>query len=189
MKEKISTLMDGELHDESAANVIAELRRSGQLQDEWETYHLIGDILRSPATVSLDITQRIARELEKEPVILAPRSRSGRQETEKKSGMPSVFSVAASITAISAVAWVSLQTPEQTNPGSLHMAVADMPAIEEPIMKASYSPAAPAVAMVEDDGQMDDYLLAHEGFSHQMVAQGVSHYTHKVAAVQENPDR
>ena len=103
--------------------------------------------------------------------------------------MPSVFAVAASITAITAVAWVSLQTTEQTTFGNHPIAVADRPAIEEPIMKVSYSPAAPAVAMVEDDGQMDDYLLAHEGFSHQMVAQGVSHYTHKVAAVQENPDR
>ena len=79
MKEKISTLMDGELHGESAVNVIAEIRRSRQFQDEWETYHLIGDVLRNSATVSLDMTQRVARELEKEPVILAPRSWPGKQ--------------------------------------------------------------------------------------------------------------
>lgn len=189
MKEKMSALMDGELNDEIPANIIAQIRHSGHLQGEWETYHLIGDILRHPATTPLDISGRVARALEKEPAILAPRSRSDKQEAGKRSGMSPVFAVAASITAVATVAWVSLQTTEQAATGNRHMAVVERPMMEEAITKVSFSQTTPAVAVTEDDGQIDDYLLAHEEFSHQMVAQGVSHYTRKVAAVQENPDR
>lgn len=186
MKEKISALMDGELNDEVPANVIAQIRHSRHLQGEWETYHLIGDILRYPETAPLDITGRVARALEQEPAILAPK-RPDRQEPGKKASMPSVFAIAASITAVAAVAWVSLQTTEQAVTGNRHMAVADRPMLEEAITKVSFSPATPAAA--EEDDQINDYLLAHEEFSHQMVAQGVSHYIHTIAAVQEHPDR
>ena len=46
MKDRISALMDGELDEREAGEVIATLVQDEQARDVWRTYHLIGDALR-----------------------------------------------------------------------------------------------------------------------------------------------
>jgi sigma-E factor negative regulatory protein RseA len=46
MKDRISALMDGELDDRSAGELIGELRRESEGAEAWRTYHLIGDAMR-----------------------------------------------------------------------------------------------------------------------------------------------
>ena|SRR5881394_3111510 len=46
MKERISTLMDGELDEREAAGAIDALASDAQARDAWRAYHLIGDALR-----------------------------------------------------------------------------------------------------------------------------------------------
>lgn len=46
MKDRISELMDGELAEREAAEVINALGNDAQARDTWRTYHLIGDALR-----------------------------------------------------------------------------------------------------------------------------------------------
>jgi len=46
MKDRISALMDGELDEREAAEVIAALCSDAQARDAWRSYHLISDALR-----------------------------------------------------------------------------------------------------------------------------------------------
>jgi sigma-E factor negative regulatory protein RseA len=49
MQENLSALVDGELDDVETAKLLAALKQSEALQQEWHTYHLIGDVLRGEA--------------------------------------------------------------------------------------------------------------------------------------------
>lgn len=73
-KERISALMDNQLHSEQALKALSE---DPSASATWERYHLIGDALRDelPEQLDLDLSQRIANALEQEPVVLAPKSR------------------------------------------------------------------------------------------------------------------
>jgi sigma-E factor negative regulatory protein RseA len=52
MKDRISTLMDGELDEREAAEVISSVANDAQARDTWRTYHLIGDALRENGSVA-----------------------------------------------------------------------------------------------------------------------------------------
>ncbi len=64
--------MDGELTNQDARKIIETLKKEDDLQNDWETYHLIGDILRQPETLPANITQRVKQKLESEPILLKP---------------------------------------------------------------------------------------------------------------------
>nr|MBF0682909.1 sigma-E factor negative regulatory protein [Pseudomonas sp.] len=68
----LSAFMDGE------ADMPAFLTRSADARRDWDTYHLIGDVLRSEALarpVSARFSQQLRQALEAEPPIVAPRRR------------------------------------------------------------------------------------------------------------------
>lgn len=69
--EKLSALMDGESFDNELLN---ELSRDDKLQQSWQRYHLIRDTLRGDigATLHLDIADRVAQAIAREPVRLLP---------------------------------------------------------------------------------------------------------------------
>lgn len=72
-RDVLSAFMDGE------ADMPAFLTRSADARRDWDTYHLIGDVLRSEALarpVSARFSQQLRQTLEAEPPILAPRRRS-----------------------------------------------------------------------------------------------------------------
>ena len=46
MENKVSELMDGELDRQSVSNILGAIKKNQELQEKWETYHLIGDVLR-----------------------------------------------------------------------------------------------------------------------------------------------
>lgn len=72
-RDVLSAFMDGE------ADMPAFLTRSADARRDWDTYHLIGDVLRSEALarpVSARFSQKLSQALESEPPILAPRRRS-----------------------------------------------------------------------------------------------------------------
>lgn len=69
-KETISALMDGEALDSA---VLHHLERDDSLQQTWESYHLIRDVLRGDAgsTLHFDITSRVMAAIAAEPARLA----------------------------------------------------------------------------------------------------------------------
>ena len=52
MKDRISALMDGELDEREAAEIISSMANDAQARAAWGTYHLIGDALRKSASVA-----------------------------------------------------------------------------------------------------------------------------------------
>ncbi|MCB1986092.1 MAG: sigma-E factor negative regulatory protein [Burkholderiales bacterium] len=104
MKNKISELMDGELANQDAKKIIETLKKEDNLQHDWNTYHLIGDILRKQTSVSTDITQRVRYQLKSEPIIFKPnKSAFGNSKIKVFS-----FATAASIVAM-VTAWFMMQ--------------------------------------------------------------------------------
>ncbi|MFC0225010.1 anti-sigma-E factor RseA [Serratia aquatilis] len=70
-KEKLSALMDGEMLDNE---LLSSLSKDKALQASWQSYHLIRDTLRGDIgqVMHLDIADRVAAALEKEPARLVP---------------------------------------------------------------------------------------------------------------------
>ena len=60
MKDRLSALMDGELDDKSAAEVIEALGRDHEAVRTWRTYQLISDALRESRLLSADFTARFS---------------------------------------------------------------------------------------------------------------------------------
>ncbi|WP_122055428.1 sigma-E factor negative regulatory protein [Vibrio sp. Evd11] len=65
-KEKLSTLMDGEMIDKA---LIAELESDQESMDTWQNYHLIGDVMRgdAPESQGWNIANSVGAALESEP--------------------------------------------------------------------------------------------------------------------------
>lgn len=104
MKEQLSALMDGELDGEEARIVFGKLKQGESLRDDWQIYHLIGDSLRDTPASSADFSARFAERLAAEPTVLAP------QRGHAPLSRPRIaLAAAASLAAVSLVAWTALQ--------------------------------------------------------------------------------
>lgn len=76
-KQQISALADSELPDHEVEAAMAALRAPGSRAD-WDTYHQIGDMLRSETMatpLSAGFSDRFAARLAAEPTLLAPKPR------------------------------------------------------------------------------------------------------------------
>src|SRR5947209_1058656 len=107
MKDRISELMDGELEDGAAAQLIATLGTDREARDAWGRYHLIGDAMRDTRILSKGFTARLSEKLQHEPAVLAPRVRN--QERRFFAPVP----LAASFAAVALVGWVTF-APQQS---------------------------------------------------------------------------
>ena len=159
MNERISALMDGELDDTEMIRDLGRLRANPDLRRSWDTYHLIGDILRDHGTPGL--AARVSRRLAAEPVVLAPvRHAAARRAVQIG------LSVAAGAAGITLVAWMALPAllPEQ----------------QEAAVVPAVAPAAVAVAPPAAVG-VENYLLAHQSFSPAGAMQGMAPYVRTVS--------
>ncbi len=135
MKERISSLMDGEFEPETAEPLFKALAADAGLRKTWDVYHLIGDSLRGNPEFSADFEARLRACLEAEPTVLAPR-RAHRPRPSL------VWSAVASVAAVVFVGWVAMQQLQSPRP--------DMPGVAE----NSVSPES-----------VNSYLLAHHELS------------------------
>ena len=168
--EQISALMDGELDGREAEREVARLKAEAALRERWDEFHLIGDALRGEPLLSAGFNEALSKKLAAEPTVLAPRrvNRPARMITY-------AMSAAASVSAAALVAWVALAP---TAPVADQFAKAGAPRVEE-----ASSGAAVQLANVPSDGRMNEYLLAHEGFSPSTALQGVAPYIRTVSAI------
>lgn len=74
-REQVSALMDGDLQDAELAQVVGQIRADDDLGGAWQTYHLIGDVLRSgaraPCAESNGFVARLQQRLAAEAPVLA----------------------------------------------------------------------------------------------------------------------
>ena len=175
--EKISQLMDGELDARSARRELDRLKQGGELRENWESFHLIGDALRGEPMLSQEFGARLLERLAVEPTVLAPRRSVVRRVTTY------ALSAAASLSAVALVGWVAISTQTVTLPAG-EMASASVAARVEPPPAPK-----PQLASVPYDGTHNEYLMAHTGFSPSTAIQGVVPYIRSVAASQPAESR
>jgi sigma-E factor negative regulatory protein RseA len=164
MNDRISALMDGELDEKSAAQLIEALTRDADAVRTWRSYHLIGDALRGGLPLSEGFTERLAQRLATEPTVLAPR--------RIRSESPRLFTVSAAAASLAAVAFVGwMAFAPQTLVAPAPVAQVQTPAEAKPVL-------------VPLPNAANDYLLAHQGFSPRVSLQGMAPY---VLTVAEHP--
>jgi len=159
MKDGISAFMDGELDDRAAGEVIDALGRDARARDAWRTYHLIGDALRDSPLLSAGFAARVARALDAEPTLLAPRRLQPQPRTW--------YALAASVAGFALVGWLAFapqQAPQR----------APVAAVAQP-----QPPAAPRIVPLPSG--TNDYLLAHQAFSPKIFLQGMAPYVRTVS--------
>ena len=164
MKEKLSALMDGELDDKSAAEVIQAFGTDHEAVRTWRTYQVISDAMRESRLLSADFAARLSTRLAAERTVLAPRA------LQAESRKWFALSAAASVAAVALVGWLALAPQPPTTP------VAQV----QPESKPNIVPM-PSTA--------NDYLLAHQGFSPRIYLQGMAPYARTVAEQAVEPRR
>lgn len=167
--ERISELMDGELEAREAQRQLARIKQDQELAHCWNTFHLIGDALRGERPLSREISSRVATQLANEPTVLAPRS-----FTPKRAATYAV-SVAASLSAIALVVWIAFNNP--LAPTEIAKAPPALP------------PAPVELVNLPSEGQMNEYLMAHQEFSPSTEIQGLAPYIRSVSGTQEAKGR
>ncbi|NOT14085.1 MAG: sigma-E factor negative regulatory protein [Methylotenera sp.] len=159
MTEQISALIDGALDSEELVQVLQTMYSNKQATEAWHYYHLIGDAMRDTGTLSAGFKQDLMQQLELEPTVLAPNAVQSKVEKSDhgKTAIPMPWSIAASVAAITVVAWMALQVQTQplenvapiakvTNPNTNMVALANT--------KPAKAPEIPA-----------EYLVAHQAFA------------------------
>ena len=162
MKEKLSAMMDGELADELQTH-LGRLRADPDLRATWDIYHLIGDSLRGH--ISPAIAPRVISRLRDEPTVLAPQPARHTVTRIRRYGMYA----AASLAAVAIVAWTAFPGwhSEPQLAGSSLATTGEVP-VES--LAASLPP-----------DEVENYLLAHQPYSHVSAMQGVAPYVRSVA--------
>lgn len=166
----LSALMDG---DQSAAEQACRAwRGDASARDDWHTYHLIGDLLRSdehrcePAHDAIFVA-RLRERLAAEPTVLAPRPTAGLafQRARRLRTWMAPAAVAAGFVAVAgALVITRVAAPEGAAadrlagavvvPGAALVQASTMPG-------AGSAPALPEGAAVIRSSELDRYLAAH----------------------------
>lgn len=187
MKSKVSALMDGELDQQEVSNIIEAIKKDSDLQDEWKTYHLIGDTLRQSSRLSMNISSSVNQKLKAEPTVLSPKIPSTSAPKNQKFKV-FAFSMTASVIAMVS-GWVIMhdlykpkqiimaEQPKQDN----NMDMAGVPImVSTPPLMHNYSH--PPV-------EINDYLFVHREFSPGGTMRGQITNLHSVTEYQERYGR
>jgi sigma-E factor negative regulatory protein RseA len=158
MKQSISALMDGELFEDEAENLLGEIKDDATVRKNWAVYHLIGDALRQPDHIHCDLSAKVRERLRAEPVVLVSRGRVVKHKIRTWA-----ISAAATLAAVSAVAWMSLQISPEGAP-----------------KMAMQQNAARSVNM-QTRSSSNDYLIAHQEFSPSVEMDGSASYIRTVS--------
>ncbi|HYR05760.1 MAG TPA: sigma-E factor negative regulatory protein [Gallionella sp.] len=160
MKQDISALMDGELFEDEAEDLLDRVKWNPDAHKDWAVYHLIGDVLRQPEHIHCDLSAKVYERMQDEPTVLVPRSRAVKQKLRAVA-----LSAVASLVAVGVVAWMSLQISPEAAPQM---------AMQQPALR-------PASAQIQL--KSNDYLMAHQEFSPSIDMSGGAPYIRTVAYI------
>jgi sigma-E factor negative regulatory protein RseA len=167
---KVSEWMDGELDGSATRQQVERLKQDTELRNGWNTFHLIGDVMRGEPALSPGFEHRLATRLAGEPTVLAPRPPAIRRYAAY------ALSAAASLSAVALVGWLAFVN----NPLAPPTQIAQPQIAPVPDSTA----AEPQLASVPNDGTMNEYLMAHQEFSPSTEIQGLAPYIRSVSGVQ-----
>ncbi|HYL17510.1 MAG TPA: sigma-E factor negative regulatory protein [Burkholderiales bacterium] len=167
--EKISQLMDGELEGRECDLQLKRLKEDAALAQSWAAYHLIRDVLRDEACMNMDLARRVHERLEKEPTVIAPHTRLVARVVRY------TLPMAATVAGVAVVGWLALSFRPQIESVGFMTAQAPQAAIQAPPPKPVER------TVLSANGQMNDYLLAHQEFSPSSDLQGLAPYIRTVS--------
>lgn len=150
-RSAVSALIDGELDDTAARNLLRGLTRDDAQRARFGEYALIGDVLRGHGHDSPDLTSRVMAALEHEPTVLAPLP-------APPSRRPALWLAAATVAAITWGLWSV--GPKETL---------------APPIAASSPGMMPATAAMP--GNVMPYLAAHQDFAQAVVSPSEMRFT------------
>ncbi|CAN7429231.1 sigma-E factor negative regulatory protein [Pseudorhodoferax sp. LjRoot39] len=182
LHERLSALADGELDGDEAAQLMAvpQAGRDG-LHATWQTYHLIGDVLRggeqTAVHASSDFLSRLQTRLAQEPPLMPARPVTmpvaepvavvvhGREPANDASFRWKMVAGCASFVAVAALAWTVVGGAGSAVPQP------QMAAVEAPVVEAKVAPqvvehevrlpSGEAQVMLRD-ARLDELLAAHK---------------------------
>lgn len=166
MKPDISALLDDELDQGEASRAIDALRRDEELRETWHVYHLIGDALRQAPVGYPGISAKVMARLTDEPVLFAPSAQP------KRAPLRFALPLAAAITGVAAVGWVTLSLNTQP---PLELAARPGPA-HDPVAQ---------VAVRLPSGALKEYIVAHQAHSPSGRIQGGAPYVRSVSEIRQ----
>jgi len=167
MKDRVSALLDGALDDEASSRLFESIKRDAGLRQDWESYCLIGDVLRDDSPLSADFTSKVMAGLSDEVTVLAPVRRESGGWARK------LMPIAASVMGVAAVAWVAMTL---NGPGAevQRLARSSPPAV------VSVAPVERS-ALVPAESSEREYLFAHQAMAPAAGMPGVAHYVRTVS--------
>jgi sigma-E factor negative regulatory protein RseA len=171
--DRISAFMDGETSPIEAHQAILRLKRNDPCCETWKTFHLIGDVMRGDLVLRDDFTVRIRSLLQQEPTALVPRF-IWRKTTRL------ALSAAASLAAVAVILTLVL-TDNPLKPQS-QLVVAPKPEIIRDTQTAALPQPVPAA----NQRRVNEYLMAHQGFSPSTTLQGLVLYARTVQPVPDD---
>lgn len=142
----LSAWMDGE-EPVNGLDWPDRLKNSATDRERWETWHLIGDVMRGAIPLTDDFDKRFAQRLAAEPTILAPRAH--------KYSSKALASVAAGV--FVAAGAVAIWSQNSQAPSGVQLARSAQPQAQQVALAAS-----PALAA---EVRWAPYLAAHQEFS------------------------
>lgn len=209
IKERYSALLDGELNDQE----LDALLKSEDDFNDWGTYGLIGDVLRSPdlalSQVNLqkqdDFITSFRSRLQQEPLVVAPRSlrKSSRQHPSHwgawlaASGFAVLVAVGIIYNVYDAPSQSGLQVATGGNgsagsspqvPNTVENSVAVVQAAHQTVLGIEYNrPGFHVVSTskgdVLRDSQLEPYVRAHQQFSYNPELTIPVHYVQQAVVI------
>lgn len=164
MNERMSAFLDGELPEDECGQALGRLRSDDKLRRDWDTYHLIGDILRGDSRRSY--LEAVQAQLASEPALIAASRPAARRGTRFSAFF---LPAAAGAAAVVLVGWLALP----------------MLSSGPEVARSVVPPAVPAVdvaAPAQIPKDVEEYLLAHQRFSPSGVIQGLARDIRQVSA-------
>ena len=175
-RERVSALMDGQLHSQEFADAVHAACDDADAQESWGTYHLIGDVLRGdPAAqrhASSDFVARLQVRLLAERIALAPvadvvaepggalHAPSRQSAANNGSFRWKMVAGFASLAAVAAIGWNSASTVwAPTAAPQLAQAPAQTQGVASPLVAVASSAGG---AVMLRDPQLDEILAAHK---------------------------
>jgi sigma-E factor negative regulatory protein RseA len=158
--EQVSALMDDECALEEINLALRRLERDEALQERWQRYHLISDVIKSsaPAVIDADFCARMRSALDSEPALTAVRG-----DTAPAWRKPAIgFALAASVAAVTVL---TQRSEIDVNPAAPVAGVGDGVQIADGI-----------TATDAGENRLNAYLVNHNSFASMSSVYGVMPY-------------
>jgi len=178
--ENLSAMADGEVDSAAAARACAAWRDDAAARLAWQSYHLIGDVLRSEDLAlkqDASFLAALRARLAEEPTVLAPDPVAQAQQPSDTShqtrGRGARWSwmapsaVAAGFVLVAGALMVTRQAPVQVDGGSattvagFERVPARAPGLDNALQATPYT----SEARLLRDARLDRYLAAHQQFA------------------------